>query len=605
MTATTGDADGGSLAIRDATCVVAIAAVLFLGRLGATQLWDEDEPRNARCAVEMLERGDYVVPMFNGRLRTHKPVLLYWLMMGAIQIFGPGEFAARLPSAVCGIGTVFGVWLIGRRLFGPKAGFCAAICLSSTLMFSVSARAATPDSVLVLAITAAMAVYVRSTVPASVSEDDSGSPAVWFPQSLRGICAFYAALGVAVLAKGPVGFLLPMAIVGMYLLIVRQPVAAGPLTRSARLRRVLAWFAPAHFLRTLWCMRPVIGTAVVLVVALPWYAAVGVRTNGEWLRGFLLEHNLGRATGVMESHSGPFLLYYIAAAFVGFFPWSLAIRSAVSDVVTKARESGRVPPGVVFALCWILVPIVLFSFAATKLPSYITPGLAGLALLVGSFLSRVESRAASAAAERLRTAFVVGVVVGVLLIAALIVAAGTVFPGEWQIALPAVLLTAGTMGCLFLVRRDRPVAVVRVYAATAVLFVLTLHQFAAIHVSRLQRFPELAVHVRQSNVDCAVFGPMRSGWVYYADRTLEQFDATESVQRFLSGSGERFLLAQSDQLARLPTEVRSQLEQTATVPLFLKPSRRVLLLRRRIPAADSTERHELSAQVVGHRKVRP
>ncbi len=76
-------------------------AVFFLN-LGGPKLWDRDEPRNAGCAKEMMQRGDWVTPIFNGELREQKPVLLYWLMMSAYTMFGFGEFGARFWSAADG-----------------------------------------------------------------------------------------------------------------------------------------------------------------------------------------------------------------------------------------------------------------------------------------------------------------------------------------------------------------------------------------------------------------------------------------------------------------------------------------------------------------------
>jgi 4-amino-4-deoxy-L-arabinose transferase-like glycosyltransferase len=73
---------------------------LLFWNLGVPRLWDEDEPRNASCAREMMERGDWITPTFNGQLRTDKPILLYWLMRGSYTVFGPTEFAARFWSAV-------------------------------------------------------------------------------------------------------------------------------------------------------------------------------------------------------------------------------------------------------------------------------------------------------------------------------------------------------------------------------------------------------------------------------------------------------------------------------------------------------------------------
>ena len=84
-----------------------LAAIVLLSSLGSTKLWDRDEPRNAGCAREMLERGDLITPVFNSELRDAKPVFLYWVMIASYQLFGITEFAARFGSAFAGIGTVF------------------------------------------------------------------------------------------------------------------------------------------------------------------------------------------------------------------------------------------------------------------------------------------------------------------------------------------------------------------------------------------------------------------------------------------------------------------------------------------------------------------
>ena len=90
--------------------------------LGGPRLWDRDEPRNAACAREMLERGDWVVPTFNAELRVLKPVMKYWLMISAYKVFGVNEFAARFWSAVFALATVWATYFIGRRLFDASAG---------------------------------------------------------------------------------------------------------------------------------------------------------------------------------------------------------------------------------------------------------------------------------------------------------------------------------------------------------------------------------------------------------------------------------------------------------------------------------------------------
>ena len=143
-------------------CIAAVAGVVFFANLGGPKLWDDDEPRNATCAREMFERGDPIVPTFNHELRTDKPVLVYWLMMGSYALFGVTEFAARFPSAVLGLCTALATYHLGRLLFRPQVGLWAGLVMATNLMFGVAARAATPDSTLICCTTLALVAYVWS-----------------------------------------------------------------------------------------------------------------------------------------------------------------------------------------------------------------------------------------------------------------------------------------------------------------------------------------------------------------------------------------------------------------------------------------------------------
>ena len=302
--------------------ILAIAGAVFFVNLGVPKLWDRDEPRNAGCALEMLERNDWIVPVFNNELRVHKPVLLYWLMMTAYAVFEDRELAARFWSAVCGLGTALATYHIGRRLFSAQIGLWSAAILSSCMMFPVAARAATPDSVLIFFTTLATLVYVYGAFPRQNPsperhESTAESACAYFPRSWAEAALMSALIGVAVLAKGPIGLILPTAVIGMFLLLMRLPPAAAIDYRPRRLmgRKILSWlhpFAPRHFLATCWSMRPLTALAASLAIALPWYVWVGLRTHGEWPKGFFLIHHLQRAMEPMEGHDGPIFYYLLA-----------------------------------------------------------------------------------------------------------------------------------------------------------------------------------------------------------------------------------------------------------------------------------------------------
>src|SRR5215210_7012568 len=148
--------------LRHVALLLAISALTFFLNLGAPRLWDRDEPRNAGATLEMLRRGDWIVPVFNNELRVHKPVLINWFMMSGFAAFGGWdlEFAARFWSAALGAGTVLMTYAVGRRLFNPSAALWSGVVLASNLQFCMMARAATPEVLFTFFLTASMLVYV-------------------------------------------------------------------------------------------------------------------------------------------------------------------------------------------------------------------------------------------------------------------------------------------------------------------------------------------------------------------------------------------------------------------------------------------------------------
>ena len=268
--------------------ILLVAGTIFFTSLGKARLWDRDEPRNAGCAVEMMERGDLVVPMFNDELRHQKPVLLYWLMMLAYSTFGVNEFAARFWSALLAIGTVLTTYGIAKRLFDARIALLAALALSSNIMFCVAARAATPDSTLIFFSTLGIYFYVIGTF--AQRKDQSASPSLkqnghWFPQNIWYVVAMNVSFALGVLTKGPIGLIVPTAIIGMFLLLQRLPDAVDEASsveslesqngNMGRLARLGIWLAqllnPVHFLKTCWYMRPLTAIGIVLLIAAPWY----------------------------------------------------------------------------------------------------------------------------------------------------------------------------------------------------------------------------------------------------------------------------------------------------------------------------------------------
>ena len=128
---------------------MALLALLLLVRLGATPIYILDEAKNAQCAREMLQRGDWIVPTFNNELRTDKPPLHYFFMMAAYSMFGVNEFAARFFSAVMGLLTVLVTYLYTKKHTNAFTAFCSASVLILSTHFLFEFRLAVPDPYLI------------------------------------------------------------------------------------------------------------------------------------------------------------------------------------------------------------------------------------------------------------------------------------------------------------------------------------------------------------------------------------------------------------------------------------------------------------------------
>ncbi|MDQ6998987.1 MAG: glycosyltransferase family 39 protein [Mariprofundus sp.] len=335
--------------------LLTLCAINFFAFLGGHTLWDVDEPNNAVCASEMLLAGNWWVPMFNGDYRFDKPIMIYWLMMPIDALFGVNEWSARLPSALSLTGLVLVVWGMTRRLMrvfdadankSERAALMAAGLFATALHMIVIARAAVPDPLLMLALGIAL--------PALLIVYLEGKKKT--PAKIPGMLVLaFVAIGFGTLAKGPIAGLMPLLIVAAFLTLMRD------------------WKSWHLF-------HPFKGAAIALAVALPWYIAVGVLTDGVWLEGFLFHHNLDRFTDPLQGHRG-FPGLYVISILVGWFPWS-GLLAAMLWFGSWRLQALREEPVRLFMLCWIGAYILFFSVARTQLPNYVLPVFPAAAILM-------------------------------------------------------------------------------------------------------------------------------------------------------------------------------------------------------------------------------
>lgn len=601
------DVNGSTSALfRHQAWILLAAGLVFFTNLGAYPLFDEDEPKNAVCGKEMYERGDWIVPTFNHDLRTDKPILIYWVMLTSFHLFGVSELTARLGSALLSAGTLLLTYHLGRRLFDAQTGFLAGLILCTCLMFSAVGRSVTPDATLICCTTSALTAYVwmvsrRQGGRFGMTEDAAGRR-MWtgfLPATRRESVLMYGAMGLAVLAKGPVGVVLPCAIIGLFLLVRwrgdrlsdgAQLVPGGGWWRSWP---VAVWQTvnPARVGFAAWKMRVLFGAAVVAVVALPWYTAVGIQTDGAWLAGFLGRHNVGRFLEPMENHRGP-VIYYIPVVLLGTFPWSVFLPVAVWRLVQRIREGGPDVAASTFLACWAGLWIAFFSFAQTKLPNYVLPSYPALALIVASYLRDWLREADPAGSFIFRLGCRVLGVVGLLMLIGLPIGLHFFLPAErWLGVLGLIpLLGAGfAYGCL---QQRRPRLALRGLAVMAVVLAVGITSFASTRVGRHLEAPLFAAAARQvagtESPELVTYEYFTPSLVYYVGGRVNKLYEPAEVGRYLSDHPAGFVLTREDRLPKLEPLLPEGVKVLARQPRFLRRHELVILGRGTRQVASGT-----------------
>lgn len=594
--------------------ILLVAVLVFFTNLGAPKLFDDDEPKNAACAREMLDRGDLVVPVFNEDLRPEKPVLLYWFMAASYRVFGTTEFAARFFSAIFGVGTVLLTYHLGQRLFDRQVALWAGLIASSCLMFAVLARTATPDSTLIFFTTLAIYAFVRGNsfqnaeIPHESQEsssaqkigDSSDRPETdwraWFPAKRSSFLLMYAAMGLAVLTKGPIGFLMPCMVIGLFALSMgrtkQKPSIRRPKWPAAVWRELKWYFSPRNFWGVVMAMRPLTAILVVGAVALPWYGLVSVRTGGNWLTGFIGQHNVGRFLNPMEGHKGP-IFYYLIAILAGFFPWSIFLPAGLVRLVARIGRQTALRPSLVLVACWIGVYVVFFSLAATKLPNYVVPAYPALALVTGCLLVEWQRRPTPRVRWWFRVALVAMAIVGIGIAIGIQVASAHILPGEAVLGLVGLILVVGAALAYWYSRKENLRPAMVTVAVTSICFVTAFLAFASERISRHQHGPYFAAWIQQTVAGPYQLGTFRCSTpslVFYTRQRVENFWAADQVQDFFRHAERPFLITRSDQFEAIRSSLPKDVTILARKERFLRKQELVLVGRRPLHTAGRWSR---------------
>jgi 4-amino-4-deoxy-L-arabinose transferase-like glycosyltransferase len=340
---------------RAAAVLIAVALLAFLPGFLQIPPVDRDEARFAQATKQMIETGDYVDIRFQDEVRYKKPVGIYWLQAAVVRaadaVGVPDAkttiWLYRVPSLVGAAGAVLLTYWCGLAFVSRRGAVLAALMMAGSILLGVEARLAKTDAMLLLTVLAAMGALARVYLAPRTGE---AAETGWTLPAI-----FWTAMAGGILLKGP--------LIAMFVLLTAGTLCV--IERSGR------WLVP---------LRPLAGTAWMILLVLPWFVAIYLKAGGSFLADSVGEDMVAKIMSAQETHGAPPGTYFVLF-FATFWPASMLAGLAAPAVWKVRRE-----PAARFLLAWLVPSWIVFELVVTKLPHYVLPLYPAIAILIAGAL---------------------------------------------------------------------------------------------------------------------------------------------------------------------------------------------------------------------------
>ncbi len=327
-------------------CLVLFSLLLWGSEHARRNLWEPDEARYAYVAREMMQDGHWAIPHRHGEYYAHKPPLYFWLVRAASMLAGGSVngVTARLPSLLATIASLSLTALFALRLFGRRALWPSVLVLATSFLFWHEGGMGRMDSVLLALELGALYLLIKG--------DDKES----VPLRLCG----YVCMGLGVLAKGPVGLLVPLI---AYLVI-----------RRMQGKRILA----AHIG---W------GVPIALLFPLLWLAAAWVEgAPQDYFKELIFKQNFGRVAGTANFGKPRPVYFYLLHVPAEFMPWTVFLPASIYALKKAGKKLElKVLVG------WALAVVVFFTLSSGKRNLYVLLAYPAMALMIAGACEHLAS----------------------------------------------------------------------------------------------------------------------------------------------------------------------------------------------------------------------
>lgn len=326
--------------------LVALSYIFFMMGNSILYLTNPDEVFYAQTAKEMAQRNTWMVPYLFGQPQFEKPILIYWLIRISYIFLGDSDFSVRFFSSLFGIIGVIAIYLLALLGYrDKKRAFISALVLLSSGIYIGMARIILTDVIF----TVFILLSILSFYWGYAQEN----------KKTTGLYLFYVFSALAVLTKGPLGFIIPLLIIILFLCIIKE-------------------------LNFFFCRHSLLGFLVFLFMSVPWYAFVIYKYGNLFMQEFFYNDHVRR---IFEAEHKKFDTWYFypSIMFIGMFPWCLYAFFSFLSFIKKIWKR-NISAIEIFIACWILVVFIIFQPAHSKLISYVLPLFPALAMITGNYI---------------------------------------------------------------------------------------------------------------------------------------------------------------------------------------------------------------------------
>jgi len=336
------------LKLLNVTILLGICFLLLFWNLGVVPFFLRGEPREGLVVSEMYATGNWILPAVNGDYIPFKPPLFHWFgVITGYSFGGIDEFTLRLPSAIFAALGVLMTYFTARRLWGERAGMVAGIVLATTTEWWQAGTNTQVDMTLAFFIAAACLYFYFL-----YKQRDFG-----LAQSL----GLPILMGLATLAKGPIGFLIPSLTIFVFLW----------------LRHDFSFVKKLH---------PLASAAVFLLTAGSWYGLALWQGGPAFFVRQIIDENFRTAAGTYGRHQP--IYYYFPVLFLNTLPWSIFFPAIALFIYH--RRSRLADDQLLFPLIWFGCVFIFFTISLGKRGVYLLPLYPAIALIFGAWWNKLE-----------------------------------------------------------------------------------------------------------------------------------------------------------------------------------------------------------------------